>query len=59
MVSDSSTPSSPVAADYNDVPPPPSESWMPNTLTEEDLKEMEARGLLPEKAISGWKCWHS
>jgi hypothetical protein len=37
-------------------PPPPDESWVPRTLTEEELEDMEARGLLPEKAISGRKC---
>jgi hypothetical protein len=29
---------------------------VPRTLTEEELEDMEARGLLPEKAISGRKC---
>ncbi|RLN15570.1 hypothetical protein C2845_PM02G20500 [Panicum miliaceum] len=56
MASDSSAPSSPIVADYGNVAPPPSESWAPSTLTEEDLQEMEMRGLLPERAISGWKC---
>jgi hypothetical protein len=27
-----------------------------STLTEEDLKDMEVRGILPEKAISEWRC---
>jgi hypothetical protein len=36
--------------------PLPSESWLPNTLTEEELEDMVVRGVLPEKAISRWKC---
>ncbi|RLM55339.1 retrotransposon protein, putative, Ty3-gypsy subclass [Panicum miliaceum] len=29
---------------------------MPSTLTEEELEDMEARGLLSEKAVPRWKC---
>jgi hypothetical protein len=39
-----------------DLPPPPSEFWVSSTLTEENLKDMEERGILSENAISGWKC---
>jgi hypothetical protein len=38
--------------------PPPSESWLPNKRTEEGLEDMEACGLLQEKAVSGWNCYH-
>jgi hypothetical protein len=41
------------------MPPPPSESWLSSTLTEEGLEDMEARGLLQEKAVFGWNCYHS
>jgi hypothetical protein len=41
------------------MPPPPSESWLPSTLTKEELEDMEVHGFLPKKAISGWKCCYS
>ncbi|RLM54814.1 hypothetical protein C2845_PM10G11940 [Panicum miliaceum] len=56
MASDSSAPSSSSATVQGDMMTPPNESWVPTTLTEEELEHMEARGLLPKKAISGWKC---
>ncbi|RLM98146.1 hypothetical protein C2845_PM06G24010 [Panicum miliaceum] len=35
------------------MPPPPSGSWLPPTLTEEELENMEVCGLLPEKVSLG------
>jgi hypothetical protein len=58
MASDASAPSSPSATVSLEVPPPPNVAWAPSTLTEDDLLEMEVRGLLSERAISGWKCFH-
>jgi hypothetical protein len=56
MASDASSPPLPTAAISLDVPPPPNVSWALNTLMEDDLLEMEAHGLIPEKAISRWMC---
>jgi hypothetical protein len=40
------------AGNFDDLPTPPSELWVPNILMEEDLTDMVVRGILPEKAIS-------
>jgi hypothetical protein len=56
MASDTSTPSSPSAAISLEVPSLPIVACTPSTLMEDDLLEMEAHGLIPEKAISRWMC---
>ena len=36
----------------------PSSSWQKCSLQESDIQNMVERGILPEKQISGWRCYY-
>ncbi|RLN12163.1 retrotransposon protein, putative, unclassified [Panicum miliaceum] len=43
------------AATATTAPPVPELAWSPSTMTDADIEALVAQGLLPEKAISGWR----